>query len=146
MTAHLQLTGSEKVLELGTGSGYQAAILCELADRVITIERIAMLAERAEKLLSELGYENFQVIVGDGTVGYPEEAPYDRVIITAATPDVPQPVVEQLKEGGIIIAPVGLQFEQELLKGVKRGKVLEKSYLGGCRFVKLVGKYGFRNT
>ncbi len=146
MTQHIELTGSEKVLELGTGSGYQAAILCELAERVITIERIPKLAERAEAALSDLGYRNVQIIVGDGTVGYPDEAPYDRVLITAATPNIPQPVVEQLSEGGIVIAPVGKQFEQELLKGVKRAGGLDKSFLGGCRFVKLVGKYGFRDT
>ncbi len=144
MTAHLELTGSEKVLELGTGSGYQAAILCELAETVITIERIGKLARRAEKVLTHIGYTNFQVIVGDGTEGFPPDAPYDRVMITAATPDIPHPVVEQMQEGGIIVAPVGMQFEQDLLKGVKKGGVLKKKYLGGCRFVKLVGKYGFK--
>jgi protein-L-isoaspartate(D-aspartate) O-methyltransferase len=144
MTAHLELTGSEKVLELGTGSGYQAAILCELAETVITIERIGKLARRAEKLLTHIGYTNFQVIVGDGTEGFPPEAPYDRVMITAATPEIPHPVVEQIQEGGIVVAPVGMQFEQDLLKGVKNGGALKKKYLGGCRFVKLVGKYGFK--
>ncbi|RMG56942.1 MAG: protein-L-isoaspartate(D-aspartate) O-methyltransferase [Deltaproteobacteria bacterium] len=145
MTEALSLTGKEKVLELGTGSGYQAAILAELAEKVITIERIPTLAERAEKVLKELGYENVRVITGDGTLGYEEEAPYDRVIITAATPDFPPPVVEQLKEGGVIVGPLGGAFEQELVRGVKKKGRVEKTFLGGCRFVKLLGEYGFRS-
>lgn len=146
MTAHLELSGEEAVLELGTGSGYQAAILCELAREVISVERIEKLAKRAEDVLSACGYTNYQVIVGDGTEGYEPFAPYDRVIITAATPEIPHPVVEQMKEGGIVVAPVGMQFEQELLKGVKTGGGLKKQFLGGCRFVKLVGKYGFKQS
>jgi protein-L-isoaspartate(D-aspartate) O-methyltransferase len=143
MTEHLELEGSEKVLELGTGSGYQAAIICELARELVTIERREILVKRAGDLLEKLGFENFRVILGDGTEGFPEDAPYDRVIITAATPSIPQPVVDQLEEGGIVIAPVGRFFDQDLVKGIKRGRKLKKTYLGGCRFVKLVGKYGF---
>jgi len=143
MTEALALSGSEKVLELGTGSGYQAAVLCELAKFVVTVERIETLAKRAEATLTSIGYKNFRVVVGDGTLGYPDEAPYQRVIITAATPEFPRPVIEQLEEGGIIVAPVGGPFEQELVKGIKKGRRLEKFFLGGCRFVKLIGEYGF---
>lgn len=143
MTAHLDLRGNENVLELGTGSGYQTAILCEIAGKVLTMERIQSLATRADRLLASLGYLNYRVVVGDGTEGYPENAPFDRVIITAATPEIPPPLINQLSEGGVVVAPVGMQFEQDLLKAVKEGSKLKKTFLGGCRFVKLVGKYGF---
>ncbi len=143
MTDALDLSGNEKVLEVGTGSGYQTAILCELAKQVFTLERIQSLGENAERLLKDMGYTQFTFIFGDGSLGYEEEAPYDRVIITAATPHIPPPLVEQVREGGVIIAPVGRPFEQDLVKGVKREGKLKKKYLGGCRFVKLVGTHGF---
>jgi protein-L-isoaspartate(D-aspartate) O-methyltransferase len=143
MTQELRLEGDETVLEIGTGSGYQAAILALLARRVVTIERIERLSERARGVLSELGVSNVEFVVGDGTLGNPERGPYDRVIVTASAPAIPEPLYEQLKPGGLIVAPVGDESSQELV-------VLEKTPAGprftplcGCRFVKLIGKAGW---
>lgn len=144
MTELLELTGSEKVLEIGTGSGYQAAILAELAAEVYTVERIAALADRAQEKLKGLGYENVRVVVGDGTMGLEEKAPFDRIIVTAATPAVPPPLVHQLKEGGIIVAPVGERFSQILLKGRKVKDVLLEEYHTPCAFVPLIGEHGWK--
>jgi protein-L-isoaspartate(D-aspartate) O-methyltransferase len=143
MTQELRLEGDETVLEIGTGSGYQAAILARLARRVVTIERLERLSERARQLLSELGVTNVEFVVGDGTLGNPERGPYDRVIVTASAPAIPEPLYEQLKPEGLIVAPVGDESSQELV-------VLEKTPAGprftplcGCRFVKLIGKAGW---
>jgi protein-L-isoaspartate(D-aspartate) O-methyltransferase len=143
MTQELRLEGDETVLEIGTGSGYQAAILARLARRVVTIERLERLSERARRVLSELAVTNVEFLVGDGTLGNPERGPYDRVIVTASAPAIPEPLYDQLKLGGLIVAPVGDESSQELV-------VLEKTPAGprftplcGCRFVKLIGKAGW---
>lgn len=144
MTELLELTGTEKVLEIGTGSGYQAAILAELADEVYTVERISDLAERASETLKALGYDNIHVVTGDGTVGLAERSPFDGIIVTAAAPAIPKPLVDQLKEGGKIVAPVGERFSQILLKGRKeRGSLIEE-YSTPCAFVPLIGKHGWK--
>lgn len=139
MTELLNLAGSEKVLEVGTGSGYQAAILAELTKEVYTIERIPALAIKAGALFKELGYNNIKVKTGDGTLGWPEEAPFDRIIITAATPILPQPLGEQLKENGKLILPLGESFSQVLtLVEKQQGKLCYKD-ICGCVFVPLKG-------
>ncbi len=133
-----------RVLEVGAGSGYQAALLGELAAEVYAIEIIETLAERARQVLSRLGYENVNIVVGDGTLGYPEAAPYDRIIVAAAAPQVPPPLVEQLAEGGRLVAPVGSRGMQTCIVGNKKedGKLhIEKSI--GCVFVPLVGEHGW---
>jgi protein-L-isoaspartate(D-aspartate) O-methyltransferase len=144
MTELLELNGDEKVLEIGTGSGYQAAILAELAREVYTIERFSILAEQARKRLEELGYNNVFVVVGDGTKGLEEKAPFDRIIITAAAPKIPEPLVKQLKEDGIIVAPVGERFSQILIKGKKKKGEIVEEYHTPCVFVPLVGEYGWK--
>jgi protein-L-isoaspartate(D-aspartate) O-methyltransferase len=144
MTELLELKGFEKVLEVGTGSGYQAAILAELAGEVYTIERFSALADMARKRLTNIGYENVYVMVGDGTKGLEEKAPFDRIIITAAAPDIPDPLINQLTEGGIIVAPVGERFSQILIKGKKDKGVLVREYHTPCVFVPLVGEYGWK--
>lgn len=144
MTELLELKGDEKVLEIGTGSGYQAAILSELAKEVHTIERVEELAAEARKRFENLGIKNVKVYVRDGTEGIPEEAPFDRIIITAAAPDIPEPLIEQLKEGGIIVAPVGERYSQYMLKAIKKGKELERHYLIPVAFVPLIGKHGWK--
>jgi protein-L-isoaspartate(D-aspartate) O-methyltransferase len=144
MTELLELKGTEKVLEIGTGSGYQAAIIGELAAEVRTIERLPHLADHAAAVLRELHYTNVHVHVGDGTLGLPDYAPFDCVIITAAAPGIPQPLIGQLKEGGIIIVPVGERYSQVLLKGRKsHGKLIEESHTP-CAFVPLIGEYGWK--
>jgi protein-L-isoaspartate(D-aspartate) O-methyltransferase len=144
MTELLELTGIEKVLEIGTGSGYQAAILAELTAEVYTMERIAALADRASERLKALGYENIHVVVGDGTQGLGNVAPFDRIIVTAAAPTLPPPLISQLKEGGIIVAPVGERFSQILLKGRKVKDHLEEAYHTPCAFVPLIGEHGWK--
>jgi protein-L-isoaspartate(D-aspartate) O-methyltransferase len=144
MTELLELEGNEKVLEIGTGSGYQAAILAELAKEVYTIERFSTLAEQARKRLNELGYNNVFVMVGDGTKGLEEKAPFDRIIVTAAAPKIPEPLVKQLKEGGIIVVPIGERFSQILIKGKKEKDKIIEEYHTPCVFVPLVGEYGWK--
>jgi len=144
MTEALELKGNERVLEVGTGSGYQTAILAELALWVYTIERFFTLLERAKKVLTELGYKNISFKLDDGTLGWKEVAPFDAIIVTAASPDIPPPLVEQLSEGGRIVIPVGDEFSQTLIKGVKKGGKLHTKALESVRFVKLVGAYGFK--
>ena len=143
MTDILNLSEEEKVLEIGTGSGYQAAILAELGKEVYTIERHRILAERAEKLLKELNYENVKVLVADGTMGWKEFAPYQKIIVTASAPDVPQPLLEQLDEMGRLVIPIGGRWSQDLTLVVKRkDKMITKS-ICGCVFVPLIGEYGY---
>ena len=140
MTEALELTGGEKVLEIGTGSGYQAAILAELAGKVITTERVKPLAEMARKLLARLGYTNIEVHLAEETLGWRQEAPYDAIMVTAAAPKVPPELIAQLAIGGRLVIPVGSRFVQELCK-IKRGKKKnEIENLGGCRFVSLIGR------
>ncbi len=144
MTEALELKGPEKVLEVGTGSGYQAAILAELAKWVYSIERYPSLAERAKRILERLGYRNVIIKVGDGTKGWPEVAPFDAIIVTAAGPKIPEPLLEQLAEGGRLVMPVGDEWSQFLIKVTKKGGKFLKENLGAVRFVKLVGEYGFK--
>jgi protein-L-isoaspartate(D-aspartate) O-methyltransferase len=139
MTQALELDGHERVLEIGSGSGYQAAILSLLSKHVYTIEIVPELGERARKRLAELGYQNVSVRVGDGYRGWPEQAPFDRIILTAAPPELPQALVSQLTEGGILVAPVGgRDGVQTLYRYRKRGAELEVENLGGVRFVPMV--------
>jgi len=143
MTQCLYLIGSERVLEVGTGSGYQAAILSKLAKMVYTIERYKNLADRAKKIFEESELKNVQVVVGDGTNGLKEYSPYDCIIVTAGAPEIPKGLIDQLKENGRIVIPVGNSFSQDLLLGKKvKGKLKIQNY-GGCIFVPLVGKYGW---
>lgn len=145
MTESLGLQGREKVLEIGTGSGYQAAILAELAGRVFSIERYPNLAYRSNQILQKLGYKNVIVRVADGTLGWPDEAPFDGIVVTAGTPKVPQPLVDQLSVGGRMVIPVGDRLSQELVL-VERGREgIRKTNLGGVRFVDLVGKWGWED-
>jgi protein-L-isoaspartate(D-aspartate) O-methyltransferase len=145
MTECLNLTGQEKVLEIGTGSGYQTAILGELADQVYSIERFENLAKRAENILNELGYTNIKIKIGDGTLGWPQASPFDRIIITAASPRIPLPLIEQLKENGKLILPLGESFSQVLTVAEKKKGKLDSIEICGCVFVPLVGKYGWQN-
>ena len=144
MTELLELDGTQKVLEIGTGSGYQAAVLAELSLEVFTIERIVSLSERAKNKFSDLSYANIHVKADDGTLGWPEEAPFDRIIITAGSPEIPKPLIEQLTEGGIIIIPVGDLYSQQLLKYRKSGKNSIIEYHTPCVFVPLIGQYGWK--
>ncbi|MCX7794177.1 MAG: protein-L-isoaspartate(D-aspartate) O-methyltransferase [Thermodesulfovibrionales bacterium] len=143
MTELLEPDFHHRVLEIGTGSGYQAAVLAEIVKEVYTIERIATLSERARKIVRELGYENIFFKVGDGTLGWPEEAPFDRIIVTAAAPSIPESLVEQLREEGIIVAPVGSRYSQVLLKGIKKKGSLITEESVPCVFVPLVGEKGW---
>lgn len=147
MSECLQLTGTEKVLEIGTGSGYQTALLAELAKEVYTIERVLALSERARKLLMEMGYTNIEFKTGDGTLGWKENAPFDRIIITAAAPRIPLPLEDELRNGGIMLAPIGdTNISQTLTLFEKKNGRFEISSVCGCVFVPLVGKYGFSET
>ena len=143
MTEALLLTGKEKVLEIGTGSGYQAAILAELCEKVFSVERIRSLAIRARKLLYELGYFNVEIKIFDGTFGWMEESPFDAIMVTAGSPDIPQPLIDQLSIGGRLVIPVGDALVQDLFRVTKTEEGVKKEDLGGCRFVKLIGKYGW---
>lgn len=143
MTQALVLEGNEKVLEIGTGSGYQTAILCRLSREVVTVERLESLSRAAQGRLSALGIDNVRFRIGDGTLGVPEDAPFDRVIVTAAAPDVPEPLFAQMREGGIMVIPIGGRWEQDLVSVRKEKGMLRKEYLGGCRFVPLLGERGF---
>lgn len=145
MTQLLQLRGDEKVLEIGTGSGYQTAVLAELARRVCSIERLPSLAARARRILEELGYTNAVVKTADGTYGWPDEAPFDRILVAAGAPAVPAPLFQQLAEGGRLVAPVGGPQSQALHVVEKVEGQMRVSTDCGCVFVKLVGKYGWEN-
>ena len=143
MTEAMLLTGKEKILEIGTGSGYQTAIIAELSEKVFSIERIRPLAIRARQLLYELGYFNVEIKIFDGTFGWIEESPLDAIIVTAGSPDIPQPLIDQLAMGGRLVIPVGDAFVQDLFRVTKTEEGIKKEDLGGCRFVKLIGKYGW---
>jgi len=140
MTEALKLTGSEKVLEVGTGSGYQAAILAELARLVVTVERLPPLAEAARKVLDSLGYTNTEVHLAEKTLGWQAKAPYDAIMVTAGVPRVPPDLVAQLVIGGRLVIPVGSRYLQELYKITKHKKKNVAQNLGGCRFVSLIGE------
>lgn len=143
MTEALLLTGKEKVLEIGTGSGYQTAIVAELSEKVFSVERIRPLAIRARKLLYELGYFNVEIKIFDGTFGWIQESPFDAIVVTAGSPDIPQPLIDQLAMGGKLVIPVGDAFAQDLFRVTRTEEGVKKEDLGGCRFVKLIGKYGW---
>ena len=144
MTEALALTGGERVLEVGTGSGYQAAVLAELGVSVVSIERIPALAERALAVLGALGYgARVRVEVGDGTLGWPAEAPWDAIVVTAAAPQLPRPLLEQLALGGRLVLPMGEDALQTLVRIRRDPEGLVEDYLGECRFVKLLGSYGW---
>jgi protein-L-isoaspartate(D-aspartate) O-methyltransferase len=143
MTEILELKETDRVLEVGTGSGYQAAVLAELAAAVFSIDRRGGLADQARSILDSLGYRNIRIRVGDGTLGWPEEAPFDGIIVTAGAPQVPRPLVEQLAVGGRLVIPVGDRFTQTLTCVRQTGEGLKYEYYGGCRFVRLIGKYGW---
>lgn len=144
MTEALELKGAERVLEIGTGSGYQTAILSMLAEKVYSIERISTLAARARKVLDSINCSNVVIKIGDGTLGWPEESPYDAILTTAAAPEIPKCYVDQLKIGGKLIIPVGDVYSQVLVKVIKIKDGIIKQDMGGCRFVKLIGRYGWK--
>jgi protein-L-isoaspartate(D-aspartate) O-methyltransferase len=146
MTEAMELTGKDKVLEIGTGSGYQTAILAELAEHVFSIDRVALLASAARKLLESLNYYNVAIRVGDGTYGWREEAPFDAIIVTAGAPNIPKTLVQQLSIGGRLVIPVGSRHSQALTKITRLSEDtndIRKEDLGGCRFVDLIGEYGW---
>lgn len=143
MSEKLNLSGNERVLEIGTGSGYQTAILAELAAEVYSIERIPSLSSRAKTLLEELDYQNIQLMVDDGSLGWPDAAPFDGIIVTAGAPEMPPPLVQQLAEGGVLVIPVGSESSQELQILRKRGGKLIKTSSCACVFVKLQGACGW---
>jgi protein-L-isoaspartate(D-aspartate) O-methyltransferase len=145
MTELLGLSGREKVLEIGTGSGYQAAVLGELAARVCTVERIPRLASRARQRLEALGYTNIWVRTANGTLGWPDESPFDRILVAAGAPGVPAPLLDQLGEGGRLVMPVGPLDGQVLHVVDKRDGRLWTAEHSGCMFVKLVGKYAWES-
>ena len=140
MVQALKLKGDEKVLELGTGSGYETAILAELAQIVITVERIPELAESAKQVLDGLGYSNIEVHIAGKTLGWPETAPYDAIIVSAGAPNVPQVLIEQLTLNGRLVIPVGSRWQQELLRVTKLKQRNRIENLGGCYFVPLIGE------
>jgi protein-L-isoaspartate(D-aspartate) O-methyltransferase len=146
MTQSLELKGREKVLEIGTGSGYQAAILAELARAVYTVERISSLTQRARKVLRDLGYENIFFRTGDGSKGWPEEALFDGIMVTAGAPDIPQTFKAQLTEGGRLVIPTGPRFTQTLFKLTREGDQFVEEDVTGCVFVPLVGDYGWKEN
>ncbi len=146
MTQALTLCKDDRVLEIGTGSGYQAAILAEIVFRVYTIERIRALYIQARNLLDKLHYHNIVMRCTDGTAGWQDESPFDAIIVTAGAPEVPEKLLDQLAEGGRMIVPVGNQHSQDLIKITKDKKGIHKSNLGGCRFVKLIGAQGWREN
>jgi protein-L-isoaspartate(D-aspartate) O-methyltransferase len=145
MTEALELAGKENTLEIGTGSGYQTAILADLSKKVYTIERIRPLMVKARNTLAELGYNNILFKAFDGTLGWKEYEPYDAIMVTAGAPKIPQPLLDQLAEDGRLVIPVGNKFSQELIKVTrKKGNYLQEN-LGGCRFVDLVGIYCWKD-
>jgi protein-L-isoaspartate(D-aspartate) O-methyltransferase len=145
MTQALALNKDDRVLEIGTGSGYQAAVLAQIVYRVYTIERIHSLYIAARKLFDELRYHNIVTKYSDGTSGWAEESPFDAIIVTAGSPEIPRTLINQLTVGGRMVIPVGDQFSQTLMKVVKDDQGIRTADLGGCRFVKLVGEHGWRS-
>lgn len=144
MTQALELTPEDRVLEIGTGSGYQTAILAELAERVYTIERVRSLFINARRVFDQLKYYNIVAKCSDGTLGWRDEAPFDAIIVTAGAPHVLETLVDQLADQGVLVVPVGSEHSQILTKIVKVGDEIHKTDLGGCRFVKLIGSQGWQ--
>jgi protein-L-isoaspartate(D-aspartate) O-methyltransferase len=145
MTEALELQGSEKVLEIGTGSGYQTALLAELCFNVFSVEKIRPLSRKARLLLDRLEYHNIALHVGDGTLGWSEHAPYDSIIVTAGAPELPKPLLDQLAPGGRLVIPVGDEHGQVLMRIRRNTNGYSTEQLGDCRFVKLLGKYGWHD-
>ena len=143
MTQLLNVERNSHVLEIGTGSGYQAAVLAELAASVVTIERHGELSRAAQRALADAGYDNIHFVIGDGSLGWPEEAPYDRIVVTAAAEELPTALMEQLADGGILVAPIGPREHQRIEVYRKRGDRMEHETGTPCRFVPLVGQQGF---
>jgi protein-L-isoaspartate(D-aspartate) O-methyltransferase len=139
----LSLTGQERVLEIGTGSGYQTVLLSHLASQVFSIERVGTLVTQARDAIRAAGASNVSLLSGDGTLGWREYAPYDAILVTAGSPDVPSPLSEQLADGGRLLIPIGEREEQILTLFTKRGEELERRDIGAARFVPLIGKYGW---
>jgi protein-L-isoaspartate(D-aspartate) O-methyltransferase len=144
MTEALDLSGEEKVLEIGTGSGYQAALLAELSFNVFSVEKIRTLAVKARAVLDRLQYHNIAIQVGDGTIGWPEHSPFDAIMVTAGAPDLPRPLIEQLAVGGRLVIPIGDDESQMLVRVTRHPSKFEEEQLGDCRFVKLWGKFGWQ--
>ncbi len=146
MTELLELKGDEKILEIGTGSGYQGAVLSFLASEVFTIERMGSLAQKAQVVFESLGYKNVHVIIGDGTLGLPEQAPFDGIIVTAAAPKIPDSYIEQLKINGKLVIPMGNRYSQILYKIIKTPSGIDTSMSTPCVFVPLIGKHGWEEV
>jgi protein-L-isoaspartate(D-aspartate) O-methyltransferase len=146
MTQALRIEPDLEVLEIGTGSGYQTAVLAKLARKVYTVEKHNQLSESAQAVLGRVGISNVEFYIADGSCGWPEERTFDRIIITAAVPGLPAPVTEQLVEGGLLVAPVGGEYIQQLILYEKKEGQLRKKVICDCRFVKLVGKHGFEES
>lgn len=143
MTEVLQLKGSERVLEIGTGSGYQTAILAELASQVFTIERIKTIAQKTKKLLEGLRYKNIIFKTFDGTYGWRDQSPFDAILISAATPSIPTSLIEQLADNGRLVAPIGGRESQDLIILNKKGDQITQQKIGDCKFVPLIGKFAW---
>ena len=143
MTEALELTGTERVLEIGTGSGYQAAVLSVLVSQVLTVESHTLLALAAQERLTNLGYTNVHVHNGDGSAGFPDAAPYDAILVTAGAPGIPQIFASQLREGGRLVIPVGDRDNQELVRARMENGQLKSRVLFNCKFVPLLGRYGW---
>ena len=146
MTQALALSPEDRVLEIGTGSGYQAAILAEIVFRVYTIERVHPLFVRARRLFDRLKYHNIVTRYSDGTSGWEEESPFDAIIVTAGSPRIPEPLVRQLAVGGRMVIPVGSQYTQDLIRLYRDEKGIHQTSLGGCRFVRLIGEHGWEKA
>ena len=144
MTQHLHLEGTEKVLEIGTGSGYQTAILARLSREVVTVERLAELSTAARNILDSLGLDNVRYIVADGSQGANQSAPFEAIVVTAACPKVPEPLVEQLSDTGRLVAPVGPRETQDLILVTRQGDRVKRESICPCRFVPLLGKHAFQ--
>ena len=144
MSEALRLGGDEKILEIGTGSGYQTALLAEIGFNVFSVEKLRALSRKARQLLDRLGYQNIALHVGDGTIGWSEHAPYDAIIVTAGAPSPPKPLLEQLAIGGRLVIPVGDEQEQTLVRVSRTRFSYKEERLGECKFVKLLGKFGWR--
>jgi protein-L-isoaspartate(D-aspartate) O-methyltransferase len=145
MTEALALNGDEKVLEVGTGSGYQTALVAELCFNVFSVEKLRVLSRKARILLDQLEYQNIALHVGDGTIGWSEHAPYDAIIVSAGSPSTPKPLLDQLSSCGRLVIPVGDEQNQTLLRVTRTRSGFEQEQLGECKFVKLFGKYGWRD-
>ena len=143
MTAALSLKGEERVLEIGTGSGYQTAVVAELARQVFTIERLNNLSRKAQEILEGLNYMSIVFKMFDGTYGWPDQAPFDAILVTASAKEIPESLVKQLGEGGRLVAPTGDAHEQNLVAFTKNGSRVSRRELGACKFVPLIGKYGW---